>query len=106
MSGLQAGQKQAVATIAEGTVTAVGNRKAVITASAGGKTATVRVIVSQKTDKIALTLNEKPKKGAALKAKVGAFYQIKSMVEPENAEAANAAVKWPASSRAWSVTAK
>ena len=88
-----------VATVAGGKVTAVGNGTAVITATADGKSATANVTVSQKTTKIAITLNGQAVKGKTLKSSFSKKYTLKAVVSPTNADAKNAKVKWSTSNK-------
>lgn len=88
----------AVATVAaDGTITAVANGTATVTATtANGKTATVAVTVSQKAEKVALTIKGQKASGT-LKARVGATYTLKATVTPSTADAKNAVVSWSTS---------
>lgn len=87
-----------VATVQNGVVTAIGNGTAVITATAGDKTASATVTVSQKTNKISLLLNGQTVSGK-LKAKVKKSYNFKANVEPLNVDAKNRKVMWQTSDK-------
>lgn len=87
-----------VATVDNGTVKAAGNGTATITAKAGDKTATAVVTVSQKSNKVAITLNGQTLKGT-LKAKVKNSYSLKAVVTPTNTDARNAKVTWSSSNK-------
>ncbi|MCI8489132.1 MAG: hypothetical protein HFJ04_02590 [Lachnospiraceae bacterium] len=88
-----------VATVAGGKVTAVGNGTAEITATADGKSAKATVTVSQKTTKVAITLNGQAVKGKTLKSSFNKKYTLKAVVSPTNADAKNAEVKWSTSNK-------
>ncbi len=88
-----------VATVAGGKVTAVGNGTAEITATADGKSAKATVTVSQKTTKVAITLNGQAVKGKTLKSSFSKKYTLKAVVSPTNADAKNAKVKWSTSNK-------
>lgn len=85
-----------VAVVKDGTVTATGNGTAVITATAGIQSASADVTVSQRANKISLTLNGQPVSGT-LKARVKKSYSFKAKVEPANADSKNKKVTWKSS---------
>lgn len=87
-----------VATVKDGIVTATGNGTAVITAALEDKSATATVTVSQKCQKISMTLNGQTVSGT-LKAKLNKTYNFKAVVSPANADKKNEKVTWSTSDK-------
>ena len=87
-----------VATVQGGVVTATGNGTAVITAALGEKKVQVPVTVSQKCQKISLTLNGQTVSGT-LKVRVNKTYALKAAVAPQNADSKNVRITWGTSDK-------